>query len=79
MEIMEKREALEEARDVTELKELQGDNDAAVCHQIAVLKRAFEAKDMILAKQATITLQYYTKLGQEIGERLLRREIASAR
>jgi hypothetical protein len=79
MEIMEKREALEEASTVSELKALQTDNDRCIRTQVAELTKAFGSSKLDVAKQATITLQYYTKLQQEIGERLLRKEIAQSR
>lgn len=79
MEIMDKREALEEATNVSDLRALQAENDRCIRAQIVELNKAFGSSSLAAAKQATITLQYYTKLQQEIGDRLLRKEIAQSK
>lgn len=72
MDIMEKREALEEADSLPHILELKRDCDACTAALVSSLSRAFRAKDLPAAHSFTVHLQYYTRLRHEIDERMQR-------
>ena len=81
IDILEKRELLEEARSPKDVAALKHSNDAILRDLIAQLGSAFGSGTSKLAEArlCTIKLQYYTKLSHEIDDWLLRAELSKMR
>ena len=81
IDILEKRELLEDARSPKDVTALKHSNDAILRDLVAQLGLAFGSGTSKLAEArlCTIKLQYYTKLSHEIDDWLLRAELSKLR
>ena len=68
MEIMELREQVESSRDTMELQGLQSMNQLEINATLEALNRHFEAREDASLGEASVRLQYLTKLDEEIDE-----------
>ena len=75
MDVMEKREQLEDASSRAEVLALKEDNNVKVSRLLVQLTACFKRNDLENARRRTIELQYYTRLNAELDERLLRFEL----
>ncbi len=71
MQVMEARELIgDPSSDVREIEELKRRNSMAVEACVRDLALAFRKGDLQTAKAITVALQYYTKIDDEVTERL---------
>jgi len=66
MEVMELREAVEEADSLPTLEELQASSQASVDATLQLLSADFKARDYARLGQNAVRLQYYTKILEEV-------------
>eukprot|EP01103_Thecamoeba_quadrilineata_P004320 TRINITY_DN1402_c0_g1_i1.p1 TRINITY_DN1402_c0_g1~~TRINITY_DN1402_c0_g1_i1.p1 ORF type:complete len:177 (-),score=48.38 TRINITY_DN1402_c0_g1_i1:16-546(-) len=69
MEILESREAVEEAG-LDDLHKIKEKNDVSLKNAFKEVQEADQKNDLVAAKQAAIKLQYLAKLAEEIYDRL---------
>ncbi len=68
MEVMEAREAVEEAGTEEEVRQLVRENDQTVNASIKVLEEAFEGNDLARAKRESVRLRYWRNIGESLRE-----------
>lgn len=69
MEVLEAREALADpATPVAAVDTLQRGVQATILRLVSDITKAFAGKDLARARDATVALQYYTKLRDEVEE-----------
>lgn len=67
MEVMEVREAVEEAENEEQLLEIREKNNGRIDASVKVLSEAFEGGDMEKAAQEAVRLRYYTNIEESIA------------
>lgn len=70
VEIMEIREAIEDARDEASLRQLLRENEERLGACIAAVALAFESGDLASAQVSVQRLSYYTRIQEELTRRL---------
>ncbi|KAK8254739.1 putative chaperone [Phyllosticta capitalensis] len=68
MEVLEAREAIEEAEGEGEIRAMKEENDAKVEHNVSVLDKAFREGDLETAKRETVKLRYWSNIQQSLQD-----------
>lgn len=68
MEVMEAREAVEEAETEDEVRGLKKENDGRVAQSVGVLEEAFRDGDLGRAKREAVRLRYWRNIGESLRE-----------
>ena len=68
MEVMEAREAVEDAESEAEVEELKRENGERIGESIRVLEEAFSKNDLERAKRESVRLRYWRNIGESLHE-----------
>jgi molecular chaperone HscB len=68
MEVMDAREAVEEAQSEEEIAALGEENEERIAGSIRVLEEAFAASDWARARRETVRLRYWRNIGESLRE-----------
>lgn len=68
MEVMEAREAVEDAETESEVAALKEENEGRIRESIGVLEQAFAKDDLERAKRESVRLRYWRNIGESLHE-----------
>ena len=68
MEVMEAREAVEDAETEAEVAALKAENEARIQESVRVLDQAFKEDDLERAKRESVRLRYWSNIGESLHE-----------
>lgn len=66
MDVLEAREAIEEAEEEGDLKGLKEENDRRMAESVRVLEEAFAKDDLERAKKEAVRLRYWVNIAESI-------------
>lgn len=66
MDVLEAREAIEEAEEEGDLKGLREENDERMAESVRILEEAFAKDDLETAKKEAVRLRYWVNIGDSI-------------
>jgi len=66
MEVMEVREAVDEAESEEELEPIRQENNARIARSVAILEQAFAGEDMGSAAEEAVRLRYWANIEESI-------------